>query len=267
MVPFTVNTELSTADDPADYTITASPILISAGMILGTITITLVDDLIDDDDEMVVVMLGQPSSGSLGSTTVHTATIVDNDDATPPTVSLSQIGSPLAEAGGTATLSAISGQNVTVNLGFTGTAGVGDYTASGTSILIPAGMLSKSITITGVDDALDEAPETVIVAITGVTNGTASSETGTTQLTISDDDPQPIVRFSVDSQSGSEGAGTLTATCCCRSAAGLDMTVPFAVGGTATDGIDYTITTSPLVIPAGMTSGTITITLVDDASG
>ena len=59
----------------------------------------------------------------------------------PPTVALSLSGSPLAEAEGvatvTATLSAASGQDVTVDLGFSGTAAiVDDYTASGTQIVI-----------------------------------------------------------------------------------------------------------------------------------
>ena len=51
-----------------------------------------------------------------------TATITDDDAA--PTVSLSLAGSPMAEAGGvatvTATLSAVSGQDVTVDLGLYG---------------------------------------------------------------------------------------------------------------------------------------------------
>ena len=53
-----------------------------------------------------------------------TATIADDDADADGGLSLT--GSPLAEAGGvatvTATLSAVSGQDVTVALGFTGTA-------------------------------------------------------------------------------------------------------------------------------------------------
>ena len=56
---------------------------------------------------------------------------------------------------------------MTVTLGFSGTATNGaDYTRSGTSIVIPAGSTTGSITLTGVDDALDEADETVVVDIT-----------------------------------------------------------------------------------------------------
>ena len=68
-----------------------------------------------------------------------TATITDDDAA--PTVVLSLAGTPLAEAGGvatvTATLSAVSGQDVTVDLGFSGTATATTTTpASGVQIVI-----------------------------------------------------------------------------------------------------------------------------------
>jgi len=43
------------------------------------------------------------------------------------------------------------------------------------------------------------------------------------------------------------------------------VTVPFTVGGTATSGADYTITASPLTIAAGSMTGTITVTVVNDA--
>jgi C1A family cysteine protease len=98
----------------------------------------------------------------------------------PPSVTLSLAGSPMAEAGGvatvTATLSAASGLPVTVNLAFSGTATpTEDYTRSGTSITIPAGSLSGSITLTAVQDALSETDETIVVDIDTVVNGTENA--------------------------------------------------------------------------------------------
>src|SRR5207249_5329391 len=122
-----------------------------------------------------------------------------NDDDPPPTVTLSLSGSPMAEAGGvatvTATLSATSGQAVTINLAFSGTATLGsDYTNSGTSIVIPPGATNGTITMTAVQDSLDEVDETIVVDISSVTNG---SESGTQQVTaaITDDDSPPTVAF------------------------------------------------------------------------
>src|SRR5213075_2199203 len=104
--------------------------------------VDIVDDALDEADETVAVTLSSPTNATLGATPTHTYTITDNDN--PPTVTLSLSGSPMLEAGGVATvtaaLSVVSGQDVTVNLAFAGTATLTtDYTRSGTSILIPAG--------------------------------------------------------------------------------------------------------------------------------
>src|SRR5204863_531742 len=106
-----------------------------------------------------------------------TATITDDDSL--PSVTLSLSGSPLAENGGvatvTATLSVVSGFIVTVNLGFTGTAtNPSDYSRSAPSITIPAGAFSANITLTGVNDFLSDPAETIVVDITSVNNGTES---------------------------------------------------------------------------------------------
>ena len=81
---------------------------------------------------------------------------------------------------------------MTVTLLYSGTAtDPADYSTTGASILIPAGSLTGTVTITSTDDALNEGDETVIVDIDTVTNGT---EIGTEQetVTITDDDaPRP----------------------------------------------------------------------------
>ena len=135
------------------------------------------------------------------------------------TVTLSEIGSPIAENGGvstiTATLSNPSTSAVTVDLGYTGTATGGgtDYTASGTQIIIGAGSTTGSVTITGDDDAIFEGAETVIVDITSVTNGTESGSQQET-VTITDDDSAPTVTLSEIGSPIAEdgGVSTITAT-------------------------------------------------------
>ena len=89
-------------------------------------------------------------------------------DTTPPTVTLSASPTSLYENGGistvTATLSKISSSAVTVNLAFSGTAtNITDYTGSSTSIVISAGSLSNTMTVTSVGDVAIEGSETVII--------------------------------------------------------------------------------------------------------
>src|SRR4029077_18672044 len=78
-----------------------------------------------------------------------------------PTVTLSLTHTNVNEAAGqstvTATLSNASTLDTTITLGFTGTAtNVSDYTRSGTQIVIPAGQLTGSITLTAVQDSTYE---------------------------------------------------------------------------------------------------------------
>jgi hypothetical protein len=140
-----------------------------------------------------------------------------------------------------------------------------DYTRDTTRIVIPAGNLTGSVAVTGVDDLLDEANETVIVDVSTVINGT---ETGTQQVSIFllDNDATPSVDFAAASQSVLENAGVVSLTVQLSAASGMNVTVPFSVNGTSSAAAlsDYTIASSPVVIPAGSTSVTINVTVVDD---
>ncbi|MEZ6132036.1 MAG: spherulation-specific family 4 protein [Planctomycetaceae bacterium] len=93
----------------------------------------------------------------------------------------------------TATLAEISGADVIVDLGLTGTATGGgtDYAATGTQIVIPAGSLNGSVTVMAVQDGIDDDAETVIVDIVGVSNGTENGTQQQTTIIIDDDDPVP----------------------------------------------------------------------------
>ena len=120
--------------------------------------------------------MGSPTNATQGATTVHTATITDNDTA--PTVTFTTASQSGAESVGTMTitaqLSAVSGQDVTVPYTLTGTAtGSGtDYSITASPITITAGSTTGTITITVVDDALNEASETVIATMGSPTNAT-----------------------------------------------------------------------------------------------
>ena len=84
------------------------------------------------------------------------------DDDAEPSVTLAVDNATIAEASGvatfTATLNAVSGRDVTVNLSTSGTATGGgtDYTLSTTTIVISAGILSNTATVTADQDVLDE---------------------------------------------------------------------------------------------------------------
>ena len=256
-----------TAVNASDYLASGTNILIPAGSLTGTVTLTGVDDAFDEPNETVIVDVSGVSNGVESGTQQVTAVIADDDPA--PNVTLSLNGSPMAEHGGaatvTATLDAVSGQDVTVSLAFSGTAAFGsDYTASASSIVIPAGSTTGTVVLSSIDDALHEGPETAVVDINAVANGT---ESGTQQVTavIADDDAAPGVTLSLAGSPLAENGGVATVTATLDAVSGQDVTVDLAYSGTATNGTDYTASATSIVIPAGSTSGSATLTGVDDA--
>ncbi|MFL2723577.1 MAG: Calx-beta domain-containing protein, partial [Gammaproteobacteria bacterium] len=255
-----------------DYTLANGTLTISAGATSGTITIdSIVDDSISEANETVIVTLSSPSNATLGSDSVHTYTINDNDSS--PEVDFNLTSSSGAEsvssAGLTVDLSAASGQNVTVNYAVSGTAtGSGiDFTLASGSITINAGETSGTITISNIiDDSINEANETVIVTLSNPSNATLGSDTVHT-YTINDNDTPPDIEFNTTSSNGIESVSSKALTVDLSAASSKNITVDYAVTGTATgSGTDYTLANGTLTINAGSNSGIITIgNIVDDS--
>ena len=207
----------------------------------------------------------------MGSDSVHTYTITDNDNA--PVVDFNSTSSSGAESTSskaiTVDLSASSAQNVTVDYAVTGTAtGSGtDYTLANGTLTISAGATSGVITVASiVDDSLDEANETVIVTLSSPSNASLGSDDVHT-YTINDNDSAPVVDFNTTSSSGVESVSTKAVTVDLSAVSGQNVTVSYTVTGTATgSGTDYTLANGTLTINAGQTSGTITIgSIVNDS--
>lgn len=185
-----------TATAGTDY-VKPDSIVIATGSSSNTAALTGTADSLFDaaSNETVIVDISSVSVGSEGSTNQQTITIIDAEVA--PTVSLSTSTNTILEAGGssniTATLSHPTYANVSVNLGYSGTATSGgtDYNTPSSNILISAGLTTANAAtgITAVDDGDIENDETIIIDITSVTGGSAT-ESGVQQhsVTITDDE-------------------------------------------------------------------------------
>ncbi|MCP3912393.1 MAG: hypothetical protein GY713_15725 [Actinomycetia bacterium] len=68
-----------TAADPGDYSPSTGTITVPAGQTSADLTLTVVDDGDNENDETVVVTMGVPVNATAGTTTVHTATIEDDE--------------------------------------------------------------------------------------------------------------------------------------------------------------------------------------------
>lgn len=267
--PVTIDlTTSGTATEGDDYTLSGTQIVVAVGQTSGTVTVTAVQDAVDEPDETVNVEISDVTNGSESGAQQVTVTINDDDEPL-PNVSLTVDNASIPEAGGvatfTATLSAVSATPVTVDLAISGTASAEDFTASATQIVIPGGATSGSITVTATQDDGDEPDETVVVDIAAVTGALESGVQQATTTIADDDEPvAPDVTLTVDNPSIPEAAGTATLTITLSEATTAPVTVDLAVSGTATAVSDYTISATQVVFEVGTTTQDVTVVAVQD---
>lgn len=268
--PVTIDLEYSGSATPSDdYTASGSQIVIAAGATSGSVTVTSVQDAVDDDDETIVVDVSNVTNGQEVGTQQVTVTIIDDDDPIPvPEVTLAVDNAAIPEEAGVATftanLSVVTTVPVTIDFALSGTADASDYSASATQIVVPAGSTSGSITVTATQDTIDEPDETVVVDIANVVGGTeAGAQQQVTTITDDDEPPVPDVTLTVDTATIPEAAGVANFTITLSEATTVPVTVDVAVTGTAGAG-DYTISGTQVTIAPGATSGTVSVTAVQD---
>ncbi len=189
----------------------------------------------------------------------------------PPSVSIAVTPASVSEDGATnfsytVTRSLNISSPTVVNLTLSGTATSGvDYTGAPANITIPAGATTATFPIDPSVDGTVEADETVtftVAAGTGYTVGVPASATGTI---LNDDVPSATISVS-PANVAEDGAPNLVYTVTLNQASFSALSIGYTIGGTATNGTDYATITSPLVIPAGSTTGTITVNPTADAT-
>lgn len=183
-VPFSVNASSTATGSGTDYSVsTSSPLTFSPGDTSKTISITINNDTLDENDETIILDLGSPTNADLGTNTTHTYTINDNDD--PPTVQFASGSSNSTnEATGNRTiqltLSTVSGRTVSVVVTdlLTGSATQGvDYTSIATSVVFNPGDTTANLIVAVQDDNLYEGNETINLQISSPTNATLGTQT------------------------------------------------------------------------------------------
>ncbi|MEB1530201.1 putative Ig domain-containing protein [Xanthomonas sp. WHRI 7945] len=166
----------------------------------------------------------------------------------------------------TVTLSQTSNSATTVNIASSGTAtSGGDYNGAVGSVVIPANTTTATFPITPIADGTVEADETVIMSVVSGSGYGIGSPSAATATILDDDVPSASIAVAPASVS-EDGATNLVYTVTLDQAPVNATSVAFSVGGSATSGADYAAVSSPLVIGAGQTIGTITINPTADGT-
>ena len=268
----TVNYTVSgTATNGIDYTTLNGTATIGANSGSSTIIVTPINDALVEGTETVILTVGagngytvaEPSSATLemrdDETVDVSVTVQDStckEQATPDTGAFRF------------TRSANSASPLIVNYTIAGSATNSvDYTTLNGTLTIPGNSTTADVIVTPINDALVEGTESVILTL--AFNGTAYDlgDNRSQTLWIQDDESPSITLANTDNSAAEAEGGamnpglyTVTAT----SASASDLIIPYTVAGTATNGVDYAALSGNVTIPAGQTSATIPVDVVDD---
>nr|BFD62548.1 hypothetical protein BdHM001_12290 [Bdellovibrio sp. HM001] len=176
------NGSAPTATMGNDYTAVNGTATIAAGSTSVNISIPILDNSTEEYDETFKITLGSPVGGSLGTNTVHTVTITD--DEAPPLVTIQDVY--VVEGSSTSLIATLSHPtdkgSVSINWARDTCAGVDcavagtDYTMAVTSgtASVPSGATTISFgNLSSINNSVDELFKRVPIKITGITGGTS----------------------------------------------------------------------------------------------
>ena len=147
-----------------------------------TISIEIIDDGRDEEDETIVVELSNPTGGDvqLGGITQHSYTIIESEPSVSFDTSSSGGGESVTPTTVAVSLSHLWSEAVTVDYAVTGgtaTGGGVDYILADGTLVFNPGETSKTISIIIVNDGVDEDNETIVITLSNPNNATLGSKT------------------------------------------------------------------------------------------
>jgi len=262
-----------TATPGVDYQATSGTLTFPPGTTQQNVPIRVVADTTPEPDEFVVVTLSKPSGATLLLST-GLGRIIDDDSPVQLIVDNPHVfegNSGTTNLVYTVTLSRPSSSPVSViyqtTTGGTATP-VTDYSPLATpqTLTIPAGATTGTINVSVIGDTTVEPDETVIVSLSGASGATIVTPNGVGTI-IDDDGPATLAISDSATHEGCQNTTPLQFTVQLSHPVGTAVTVNYATAdGTATAPSDYQAASGTLTIPAGGTTGTITVQVNGDAN-
>ena len=211
VVQYATANNTATTNAPADYTATTGTLTFGVGETSKQISVPILGDLLDEDNESFFVNLSSASSFVEVAPGPFAVTIIDDDQS--PKLN---IGDAVLVEGNTTstsaifnvTLSAPSGRQVTVT--YTTAAGTavanGDFTPVTGTLTFAPGVIAQSIAVPVLGDTFLEGDETFSVVLGSAVNANILDGVGLGTITNDDAGPQ------LSSLSAPTGSGFLAAT-------------------------------------------------------
>ncbi|MBD2100137.1 Calx-beta domain-containing protein [Leptolyngbya sp. FACHB-261] len=251
LTDLTISYSVSGSAQPGvDYQALSGNVTIPQGQTQVKIPVVPIDDATVEAPETVIVTLQAGAGYQLADASSATVTIWDDDAPTATIVATDPNAQESPWDPGEFTISfdqaALSDLSISYSVGGSATPGV-DYQTLSSSVIIPQGQTQVKIPVNPIDDALVEAPETIVVSLQpggGYRLGASTTAT----VTLGSNDVQAavlptvsIVATDPNATEPGQGPATDIGICFVRldKAAAQDVNVTYFVGGSATPGGDY----------------------------
>lgn len=184
----------SEASPAPDFSFVADTVVIPSTQTSVTFDFDITDDVLSEIDETLEISLSSPKNANLGTNSVFTYTITDDDDDV--TVEFQNSTTTIDEGGSIAKLvvelSTTSGQDIEVDYAAAAGSATGmgtDYALSNGTLIISAGDQLGTINVALTDDGLEESAENFTVTIS-IGSGATLGSTSVHTVTISDNDAE-----------------------------------------------------------------------------
>lgn len=274
-----------------DYTAGGAVITIYSGTTSGELTLTVSDDVLVEDIEVVTITISSLSPGLLYGPYISRNVNIVSDDVVPPiTVELivnynvntiSEVtidgdpGTPISFVCYIEASSPVQGDQ-TAEPTITGNVDTNDYLYYGTTFTIPDGQtVSNEIMVVAVNDVVVEGDEQFVISITNLSSGIAPGTVTARQMTLLDNDvtlPTVEVNLELSSYSVSETGQSfveliITTTAAVDNDETIDLTISgvnVTLGDFVNDGPFGTFI-GTFTISAGQDTVSCSFNIADDA--
>ena len=259
------------------YSVSPNPVPFPLGQMSAMVTVTDVDDDVDDDMESVVLRFGSlPTNVTAVAPITATVTLTDDDDPE-VTVSYDMSSYEVLEDGETSVevtveLSADPEREVEIQITATDQDGAmsgQDYSGVPTSVTFMAGgSLMQSFTVTAMDDDIDDDGESVLLGFGTLSDEKVSAGSTATVTIEDDDDPEVEVSYDMSGYEARED-GTIMAEVTVELSADPEREVEIQITATgqggAMSGQDYSeVPGSVTFMAGGSLMQSFTVTAMDD---